>query len=189
MEMEISPTFSSMLVDLRPLTADDFPTLLTYLNHQELTGRRYIPWGFPNEVPLSQKQVEGILSKWGEKEKGFVLGIVDQEKGGLIGHVETSWGWDPHNPDLSILIAPAHQRQGFGSETLRLVLTFLFEHTPAHNVAGGFSDWNETARHFATKHGFKESGFIRRDGIRKGAFYDTVIVDLLRPEWKAMQGG
>jgi ribosomal-protein-alanine N-acetyltransferase len=187
--MEISPTFSSMLVELRPLTADDLPTIAAYLNHPELTGRRYTPWGFPNEVPLSPKQVEGILSKWGEKEKGFVLGIVDQEKGALIGHVESSWGWDPYNPDVSIVIAPPHQRQGLGSETLRLVLTFLFEHTPAHNVAGGFPDWAESARQFAAKHGFKESGTIRRDGIRNRAYFDTIIVDLLRPEWKAMQGG
>jgi RimJ/RimL family protein N-acetyltransferase len=72
---------------------------------------------------------------------------------------------------------------------LRLVLTFLFEHTPAHTVDGGFPDWAESARQFATKHGFKESGAIRRDGIRNGAYFDTIIVDMLRPEWKAMQGG
>ena len=187
--MEITPAFSSTLVDLRPLTADDLPALEAYLNHPELTGRRCIPWDFPNEVPLSQGQVEGIHKKWEEKKKGFVLGVVDQETKKLIGHVEADWGWDPQNPDLSLAIAPSHQRQGFGAETLRLALTYLFEHTPAHNVSGGFSDWNEAARDFAAKHGFTECGLVRRDGIRNGDFFDTVIVDLLRPEWKALQGG
>jgi RimJ/RimL family protein N-acetyltransferase len=187
--MEISPTFSSMLVELRPLTADDLPALGAYLNHPELTGQRYIPWGFPNDVPLSSTKVEGILAKWNEKEKGFVLGIVDQEKKTLLGHVEVDWGWDPQTPDISLVIAPPHQRQGFGSETLRLALTFLFEHTPAHNVAGGFPEWAESTRQFTAKQGFKECGRVRRDGIRNGAYFDAVIVDMLRPEWKALQGG
>jgi RimJ/RimL family protein N-acetyltransferase len=138
---------------------------------------------------LSQGQVENILKKWGEKKDGFVLGIVLREKGTLIGHAEADWEWDSHCPGAAIVIAPAHQRQGFGTAALNLVLTYLFEHTPAHNVSAGFADWNEPAKNFSAKNGFTEAGVIRRDGIRDGAYFDAVIVDILRPERKAMQGG
>lgn len=187
--MEISPTFSSKSIELRPFTTDDLPALEAYLNHPELTGRRYIPWEFPDEVPLSREQVEGILKKWVEKKKGFVLGIILRETGALIGHAEADWEWDTHCPGIGLAIDPTHQRQGYGTEVLKLLLTYLFEHTPAHNVTAGFSDWNEPAGKFATKNGFKEAGTIRRDGIRDGAYFDAVIVDILRPEWKTIQGG
>ncbi len=187
--MNISPTFSSKAIELRPFTSDDLPALEAYLNHPEITGRRYIPWEFPDDIPLSQSQVEGILKKWGEKKKGFVLGIILRETGTLIGHAEADWDWDSHYPGIGLAIDPAHQHRGYGTETLNLLLTYLFEHTPAHNVTAGFSDWNEPARKFAAKSGFTESGTIRRDGIRDGAYFDSVIVDILRPEWKAMQGG
>jgi RimJ/RimL family protein N-acetyltransferase len=187
--MDISPTFSSKSIELRPFTPDDLEALMAYLNHPELTGRRYIPWEFPDDIPLSHSQVEGILKKWGEKKKGFVLGIILRETGALIGHAEADWQWDSHCPDIGMAIDPTHQRQGYGTEVLILLLTYLFDHTPAHNVAAGFAVWNEAAREFAAKNGFTESGTIRRDGIRDGDYFDAVIVDILRPEWKAIQGG
>lgn len=187
--MQITPTFSSLTVELRPLRSDDLPTLGAYLNHPELTGRRYIPWEFPNEVPLSEQQVEGIFKKWGEKKKGFVMGVILQESGTLIGHTEADWGWDPHAPGISLAIAPSNQRQGFGTEALKLILAYLFEHTPAHNVSSWLSDWNEPGREFTAKNGFTKCGEVRREGIRNGEYFNSIVVDILRPEWKQKFGG
>jgi len=85
--MQITPTFSSVLVELRPFKSDDLPALSAYLNHPDLTGRRYIPWDFPNDVPLSEQQVEGVLKKWGEKKKGFVLAVRQRESVFRLGKV------------------------------------------------------------------------------------------------------
>jgi RimJ/RimL family protein N-acetyltransferase len=70
-----------------------------------------------------------------------------------------------------------------------LLLHYLFENTPAHNVSGWLADWNQAARGFAQKHGFRESGRSRREGIRQGAYYDGILVNILRPEWEAGQEG
>ncbi|MBC8508056.1 MAG: GNAT family N-acetyltransferase [Anaerolineales bacterium] len=180
--------FSSERLCLRAFEPDDVTVLHAYLNHPSLTGRRYIPWSHSNDIPLSLTQVETILEKWGKGEKQFHLAVVSSGNDKVIGHANCDWGWDPHCPHISLVIAPDYQRQGYGSEVFNLILRYLYENTHAHNVAGGMNDWNQTARAFAQKHGFKETGKMRRAGLRNGEFYDWIGVDILRPEWQALEG-
>ena len=181
--------FQTERIFLRPFEPADLPALQAYLNHPELAGRRYIPWSFPEDLPLSAKQAEGIYNKWCEGENVSHLAVISQDKQEIIGHTELDWGWDPHCPFVAVLIAPSHQRQGYGSEVLRLLLRHLFENTPAHNVHSWMADWNQAARRFAQEHGFRESGRSRHEGLRQGKYFDAVLVDILRPEWQASQGG
>ena len=187
--MTTQSPFQGATVVLRPFEPDDVPALQTILNHPDLTGRRYIPWKFPDVAPLSRKQVEGIVQKWGEEAKEYHLAVLRRESGELIGHCECDWGWDPHCPSVSVVIAPEHQRQGFGSEVLDLLLRYLFENTPAHNISLWMDDWNEAARRFAARHGFSEIGGMRRVGMREGRYFDLVIADILRPEWGGEKNG
>jgi RimJ/RimL family protein N-acetyltransferase len=101
----------------------------------------------------------------------------------LIGHASCDWDWDPLCPSVAVVIAPSDQRQGYGSETLNLMLGYLFGHTPANNANAWMADWNRDALGFAKKHGFQESGRSRREGLWEGAFYDEIVMDLLRSEW------
>ncbi len=175
--------FQTEQFKLRPLELDDAPDLRAYLNHPKLGGRRYIPREFPDEVPLSSNQAEAIIKKWGEEENQTHLAIELIQKQELIGHVEFEWDWDPLTPWVFIVIARPHQRQGYGTQVAFLILDYLFENTPAHNVSSWMADWNKAGRSFAKQLGFQESGRSRREGFRNGAYYDAVVVDILRPEY------
>jgi RimJ/RimL family protein N-acetyltransferase len=59
---------------------------------------------------------------------------------------------------------------------------------PAHNTTTWVAAWNAPALAFATRHGFRQAGRLRRAGIRHGAYYDLVILDMLRSEWP-VEGG
>ena len=187
--MEIFYQFSTPLLEFKPFTKEDLPALHGYLNLPELSGRRYLPRGFPEELPLSSEQVEKIWEKWGEKKNGFVYAVIHQESRELIGHVEADWGWDAISPGISIVITPGYQRSGCGSEALKLMLSYLFNNTVAHNVSSWMAEWNTPARAFAAKHGFQEVGLEHCIGERKGEYYGEFTVDLLRPEWQAPKGG
>jgi len=173
---------------LRAFEPDDLVVLHAYLNHPVLAGRRYIPWSVPHNLPLSASQVDGVIEKWGKAEKQFHLAVVASGIDKVIGHANCDWGWDPHCPNISLVIAPDYQRQGFGEEVLKLFLRYLFDHTQAHNIAGGMSEWNQSGRTFAQKLGFKENGKMRRAGFRDGEYYDWIGVDILRPEWQQWKG-
>jgi RimJ/RimL family protein N-acetyltransferase len=175
--------FQSDRIALRPFEEEDVPALAAYLNHPDLTGRRYIPWSVPEIAPLSRKQVQGIVQKWGDAERALTLAIESRDHRDLLGHAECDWSWDPHCPSASVTVAPAHQRQGYGSEALSLVLCYLFKHTPAHVITCWIADWNESGLQFAAHHGFRQAGRLRRAGIRHGEYFDMIVSDLLRSEW------
>ena len=174
---------------LRPFEPEDAPALQAYLNHPTLTGRRYLPWSSPDYPPLARQQVGKVIEKWSQTEEGLNLAVVQRDSSQLIGHAECSWEWDPHSPSVSVVIDPAYQRQGFGSQVLSLLLAYLYGYTPAHNVSCWIADWNRPALAFAAHHGFRECGRTRRAGIRQGAYFDVVVMDLLRPEWQQGGGG
>jgi len=175
--------FESKRIILRAFEPDDLQSLHVYLNSPELSGRRYIPWQFSHEIPLTKGQVEGVFKSWAEVDKQFHLAVTLREGGGLIGHVNANWRWDPHCPGLDLVISPAFQRKGYGSEVLTLILKYFFNNTPAHNISGGASSWNQSALDFTAKHGFTRNGSLRRTGFRDGEFIDWVGMDILRPEW------
>lgn len=177
--------FQGERVILRPFELEDLSALYTFLNHPDLVGRRYLPWGFPDDSPLSKKQVEAVLEKWGKQEDGFNLAVVKQDTEEVIGHTGCDWGWDPHCPDSTLVIAPPQQRRGYGSEVVQILLSYLYGQTPAHNVSVWMADWNQPARQFAVKHDFQECGQWRRAGLRGGAFFNVIQMDILRTEWRA----
>jgi ribosomal-protein-alanine N-acetyltransferase len=181
--------FRGERVILRAFESEDVPALHAYLNHPELAGRRYIPWDFPNEFPLAKKQVEDILTKWSEEKDGIHLAILLRGTMELIGHAECDWGWDPHCPHVAVVIDPAHQGKGYGSQVLQILVGYLYDNTPAHNVSGWMAEWNQAARSCAKRNGFRESGRWRRSGIREGKCFDGVLCDILRPEWEQPRGG
>lgn len=180
--------FESNTILLRPFEPGDVQGLQAILNQTELAGRRQIPWRFPEVAPLSRQQVEEIVQGWGTAKNALNLAVELLISHELAGHAECDWGWDPHCPSVSIVIAPAHQRRGIGSEVLHLLLRYLFEYTPAHNVSCWIADWNEPALRFVEHHQFRMNGRMRRAGVWQGGYYDMVVTDILRPEWLALRG-
>lgn len=180
--------FRNEHIALRPFEPEDVASVAVYLNHPDLAGRRYLPDGLPDVVPLSMGRVAEAVQKWQQGDKELHLAVVQLSTGELVGHTSADWGWDPHNPSVSVAIGPAHQRQGHGSVALRLMLDYLFGQTPAHCVTAWIDGWNEAGLAFAGHIGFRRAGQMRRAGLRRGQFYDLVVMDLLRPEWLARGG-
>lgn len=182
--------FHTDTILLRSFEPGDLAGLHIYLNHPELVGRRYLPWGFSNEAPLSSGQVQGVLDAWMKKdEKHLHLAVVSQESALLIGHAEVGGGWDALSGEANVVIDPTYQRRGYGGQVLDLLLRYIFENTPAHTVQVWYSDWNAQAERLAASRGFQPAGGIRWVGMRQGKPYDEKVMDLLRPEWRARQEG
>ncbi|MGB5846696.1 MAG: GNAT family protein [Anaerolineales bacterium] len=180
--------FQTEQIRLRPFELEDTSGLRAYLNHPKLGGRRYIPRGFSGEIPLSMGQVESIIKKWGEEKREAHLGIELSDKQELIGHAEFEWSWDPMMPWISVVIARPYQRRGYGTQVAQLIMGYLFENTPAHSISGWMADWNQAGRSFAEKLGFKENGRSRREGYRQSAYFDDILVDILRSEYFSAGG-
>ncbi|MDH3943551.1 MAG: GNAT family N-acetyltransferase [Anaerolineae bacterium] len=174
-------------VRLRAFREEDQDAAYSYLSQPELDGRRYLPWKLPNSGPLTQASIKVCLEDWSERDKKMVAAITPAGEDRVIGHVGGSWKWDPLLSSVWLVVDPREQRKGFGSEALQLMLGYIYENLPANNISLWVSDWNEAGLAFGRSQGFKECGVMRRAGLRDGAFYGEVVMDLLRREWIKME--
>lgn len=174
-------------VALRPFAPEDLEPLVAYLNDPGLDGRRYAPGAYP-DLPVTLQAGNEILEKWSKTEDQIHLAIVYRGPETLIGHASAYWGWDPHSPDVELVIAPEHQHRGAGSEAFRLLVDWIFASLPAHCVSGFVAGWNETGRKFFERHGFTPAGVSRREAFWRGEYVDEHVYDVLRQEWMANHG-
>jgi RimJ/RimL family protein N-acetyltransferase len=182
-------SFETDRARLRALEKSDAAALQAYLNEPSMIGCRCIPWEMRDVAPLSMEETERLIDSFAKEKKSITLGIALRETGRLVGHVGWHWGWDTHCPSAWVVVAPGHRRRGIGSEVLEHLLGHLFLDTPAHNVNGWIGSWNGAGLAFAAALGFTETGRVPRGGIRGGAYYDDVMVDMLKPEWLGRGGG
>jgi RimJ/RimL family protein N-acetyltransferase len=186
---KVTFSYTGDIIALRAFVQADLAALERYLNHPDLAGRRYIPWGFPQTAPLSTAQIEKILLKWQEVERGLRLAVVWPKEQAVIGHLSLDWGWDPLSPDIGVVISPEYQRRGCGSEALQMGLRYLFEETPAHSVGSTWvADDNQPALAFMEKHGFQMGGQARWVGMNSGQPFNMLAGDILKSEWLAKGG-
>ncbi len=169
--------------ELRPFEPSDVDGLRLIVNHAGLAGRRFLPRGFSADLPLSIRDGERLIEKWLGADEEVNLAIDSIASDRLVGYVNFGWGWDDHCPWGAVVIDPSEWRRGLGSEALDSMLGHVFGTTVAHTISCWLPEWNKEGLGFAKKHGFRAMGRIRRAGLRDGAWYDTIPVDLLRSEW------
>ncbi|NHJ01731.1 MAG: N-acetyltransferase [Candidatus Heimdallarchaeota archaeon] len=183
-QMHLKTIFKTDKIHLRPFEEHELPKVKVYLNNYDFIGTRGLPWDIPDLLPLSEKQIGQIISKWAETKNELHLAIILNETGEIIGHVEYDWGWDAFSPGMNIIISPNHRKRGYGSTVLKLLLAFVFNYSSAHSISCWVPEWNILGCKFLEKHFFKDCGQLRRAGIFEGKFFDYCIYNILKHEWK-----
>ena len=73
--------------------------------------------------------------------------------------------------------------QGYGSEALRLLIRYLFDHLNLHRIQLDTWSGNERAMRSFARIGFREEGRLRDAVWGPGRYFDSVVMGLLRSEW------
>ncbi len=79
--------------------------------------------------------------------------------------------------------------QGYGSEALRLLVGYLFDHLNLNRVQLDTWSGNERAIRSFTRIGFREEGRLRQAVWGAGRYFDSVLMGLLRSEWSGLLDG
>jgi RimJ/RimL family protein N-acetyltransferase len=104
----------------------------------------------------------------------------------LIGFVEL-WGfsWNHQSATMSIGIGePAYRGKGYGTDAIRLILSYAFCELNLHRVGLGVFSYNTRAIRAYEKVGFVREGALRQAIHRDGRRYDMILMGILRPEWE-----
>ena len=93
-----------------------------------------------------------------------------------------------HCTDLTIIIPdPEKQKQGYGTEAVRLMLDMAFGEYDMNRVSIGVVGLNKEALQFYRKAGFRQEGIQEQGYYYGGEYSDFVMMRILRSEWLQQQ--
>jgi ribosomal-protein-alanine N-acetyltransferase len=170
-------------VTLRTLEHEDIPFIQRASANPEL--RTPLGTRFGNQDQLEEAYEDGNSDQFliclDEDDAG--PGQPDEDDVIRIGVVGVQ-GADGIRPTLAYWLVPEYQGEGYGKESVSLVIdhTFRVYDTPA--VGAGVSDFNEASHGLLESLGFTQEGQIRKDRFVNGEYVDTVKYGLLREEWE-----
>src|SRR5262249_38238823 len=73
---------------------------------------------------------------------------------------------------------------GYGTEVTRLVVGHAFETLNLNRVWLHVFEYNPRAAHVYEKVGFRHEGRLRQSAFRDGRYWDTLVMGILRSEWR-----
>ena len=120
------------------------------------------------------------------KNNDLNFAIVDIENDELIGNCGImNINQINRSAEVGIFIGDENKRSnGYGTESLRLLLDYGFNYLNLNNIHLGVKAFNERAIACYKKVGFKEYGRRREAYFLNGKYYDHVFMDILAREFE-----
>ncbi len=175
-----NPFLIGSKVYLRPLDLEDIAALTMWLNDAEVTRHLRV------HRPLTRMAEEAYLRKLSESESDVVLGIMVRETEQFIG-VAGLHQLDPRNRHAQFGIFVGEKSawgKGYGTEATRLMVCHAFDTLNLNRVWLHVYEYNERAVRVYQKVGFQIEGRLRQDTFRDGRYWDTLVMAVLRDEWR-----
>lgn len=171
---------SGRMIALRALERSDAPSILPWVNDQQIIQHLLI------HRPTNLAAEEAFIDGLSRSEHDVVFGIAERESGRLVGvcglhRIDTK----NRNAEFGIFIGEADARgKGLGSEATALIVKYAFDTLNLHRIWLRVYEDNKAAIRAYEKVGFRQEGVLRQDSFRRGRYWNTVMMGLLRTEWK-----
>jgi RimJ/RimL family protein N-acetyltransferase len=183
------PTLAGERVILRPYTDADLPGLaaaMADLDVLKLTGS--IHSAAEGLTPVTPEEEAARLAWFrsrNETDDRLDLAVVDRATGACVGEAVLNQ-WDPGNESANfrILIGPAGQDRGLGTEATRLIVGYGFERLGLHRITLEVYAFNPRAQRVYEKVGFKAEGVLRESLRYEDQWIDATLMSILASEWR-----
>jgi RimJ/RimL family protein N-acetyltransferase len=178
-----NPYLIGRTIYLRPLEPEDAPPIVTWFNDPEVTRtlRRY--------QPMTLAQEKAWLEQIGRSETDVALAIVVRETDQFIGvtglhnlsvrHRHVMFG-------ISIGVK-AMWGKGYGTEAAELLVRHAFQTLNLNRVQLEVYELNKPAIRCYEKAGFQIEGRLRQTYFAEGRYWDTLVMGILRSEWRSQE--
>ena len=189
MLLEFPERLDGERIYLRPYQSGDGPILYQVSQKNQLHLARFESDNALLSIQTLQdaEVLARTLSAEYQARRCFFLGAFSRETEEFVAQIYIGpVDWDLPEFEIGYIADVDHEGQGYVSEAIRVVLTFLFEDLQAHRVRLGCADINERSWRVAEACGFHREGHIREskrelDGTRCG----TYLYGILRREFDA----
>lgn len=165
-------------VILRPILDVDDLSSVEALSGTELGGE-FVWFGWHPRGDRRERLANGTLI---DSQGGALLVVRGTERLGFVSwhrrHVyRESYCWN-----MGIGMFPEARGKGYGTKAQRLLVRYLFAHSPLHRVEADTELANIAEQRSLEKAGFQREGVIRGCTWRDGAWRDAVMYSILRTD-------
>ncbi|MDX8342594.1 GNAT family protein [Rossellomorea sp. YZS02] len=166
-------------VSLRTFQKEDYALILKALSNPEIrkmTGAQKM---------LTPAKIEKAYDAFALDDHRIDLIITKNETEEPIGDLALN-EIDYLNRHANVRIAlhdPKYFGKGFGTEALRLIMEYGFQHLHLNRIALCVYSYNARGIKAYGKLGFKQEGVIRSELFYDGEFHDNIIMGVLRDEF------
>ena len=168
---------------LRELRRSDLPTVNAWRADRELISRLGAPYRFINEE-VDERWFNAYMERRGSTVR---CAIVDAEHPNEILGLVSLCDIDnlSRSCEFHIMIGDKNQRgKGMGYFAITEILRHAFDDLNLNRVELKVLPDNEPALALYRKAGFTQEGLLRQYAFKDGRYRDTVIMSILREEWK-----
>jgi len=165
-------------VVLAPMVSADSEELFRWINDRE-----QVLFNAPYK-PVSEGQHQAWFEAIQQRNDVVIFGICLLETDKLIGSCQLhSINYIHRSAELQLRIGEAAERgQGYGIESVRLLLDFAFKDLNLHRIYVHVFSTNAVAIRVYEKVGFVREGVLRHAAYVDGRYVDVVVMGILREE-------
>jgi RimJ/RimL family protein N-acetyltransferase len=165
-------------VTLRPASEDDLAVLLKLTQDPEATGEYAWAGWFDQRTWRRRWDEDGLIGR----EGGTLMVIRDDEPVGMVSWQRRGTGPVSYCWEMGIGLLPEARGRGYGTEAHRLLVRYLFAHTPVYRIEAVTEVGNIAEQKALENAGFTRDGVLRGRSWRDGAWRDDVLYSILRTD-------
>ena len=156
------PTIRTDRLIIRPMTEEDVPALKEWMSDKSI----YTYWGKgPSKAELNP---ELLFEKEEKPTKSFHLGVALKDDDKVVGDVWVYLIEKDRMASVAIRLSKGVHGCGYGTEALRAITRFCFEHTELRRL------WTEVdVRNVASCRILEKCGYTKEGHIRQGKMVNT----------------
>lgn len=180
------PSLSSARIILRRFIDADLPALVAYRNDKEVA--RYQSWS-----PLNEQQARLFIDELRDAEPGrrgewFSFAIALKKTNELIGDCAFKVNADDtQQAEIGYTLARAFHGQGYASEAVATLITYIFEQHEIHRTIAQVDCRNQSSIALLKRLGLRCEGHFLQSFWLKGEWIDEYLFAVLAAEWRARQ--
>lgn len=166
---------------LSPFCEDDYISFTEWINDYETS--KYLD----QYSKVFTLEDEKDFVERSRKDDKVYLSIVKLSNDELIGNVSLM-NIDHINKTatLGIMIGNKKEREkGYGTEAIKLLLDYAFNHLNLNNIMLELLKTNERAKKCYLKCGFKELGVRRQSHYFEGIYHDSIYMQILKEDFNS----
>ena len=174
-------------IRLRAAEKEDIPLFLRWINDPEVTENLLL--AFPFSQAEEEKWYEEMIAR-PPSEHVFVIEVRDKNQPDNYRSIGTCQffkiDWRNRSSEVGIMIGEKHLwNQGYGTETMKLLLKHGFETLNLHRIWLQVFEKNKGGIRAYEKAGFNFEGKFRQAHYQHGRYYNIELMSVIKEEWIA----